>query len=212
MMPDNDILCQGISRRWNSAYTQLVQWQIGLQSIARNHLVALKGELKGFGNSPIYHLHDQARHFLTMQAEFLAGTINIIEEYEHIRRDAQSLGGNKREMNLAQNVSGRHLAMLLEGAITVDPFYPMTRNFIAGVYTSCYEAPAKREAKLSPEIANYRLSEIRPLVDMGIDHYAKQLVRTLDVNRLTVPRGLAPSKFKANDDLDDYLSQSIRMG
>jgi hypothetical protein len=189
----------------------LLQWQIDWQSIARSTLVALKGELKGFGNPPIYHLRDEARHFLTKGAEFLAGGINPIEAYEHIRQNAQSLGGNKRGMNLAQNVSRKYLSLFLEDSIPIDPFYPMTRSYIEDVYTSRYEAPVRREAEMPSDMVNYRLSQIRPIVNMGMDHYAKQLVRSINVNKLSIPRGLAPSKFKTNDDLDDYLNQSVRM-
>lgn len=210
-MPDNDLLCKGVSRKWGKPFTQLVQWSLDRNAIGRNTLLALKNELMYLGNPPIYHLRDQANRFASLSNGFLADNSSYIHELEHIRRNARIHGGNKRGMNLAQQSTSERLSALQSDPGLSDHFYPMTRCYVEKVFVACYEAPVMRNAEISDELVNSRLNEIRPIVELGIDKYAHQLVRFLDVGKLRLPRGISSPKLASSDEIDSYLSESIRM-
>lgn len=93
--------------------------------------MALKKNVKAFGNPPVYHLRDQSNHFHNIMPKLLAGTLNLVDEFEHIRMDVQTREGNKRGMNLSRSVSEKYLEGMYDSYLFAlsDHIFPMSRSY-----------------------------------------------------------------------------------
>jgi hypothetical protein len=105
-------------------------------------------------------------------------------------------------MNIARDVALNRANQLARGMDLSNHREEMSRQYVANVYVSTFEARVLGRTDhvggVASETFESRLTQLRPHVDHGIESLAAQLAQHGDVTKLRLPS-------LTQDDLDSYL-------
>ncbi len=191
-MPDGDKFHEGLERRYQQIFRQVMQAHHSAQQLAYNAMTPFKKNLAAYGNDIVALLVQEAGRLERMFDPLFMSTIDWDDHQQHVERELRRLYSDVRGKNIATGAFDRHLGRILSGRYVEDHKVALIKEYFLGVWNADWEAIAKIPPQKGDLDTHYNvivplIEEMRPCAEEFIEHFVEQAARTQDVTNLRMP-------------------------
>jgi hypothetical protein len=212
-MPDVDKIKAKIPRRYKKAYAQICEGYFSDAALAYETLKPLKNDVEDYGKSPLLFLQEVTEHLNNLRSlPLFTSTINWSDEKKQINEIKgeylRKYRPNIESMDLALKACGKLIHKIRNNEnIEANAHRELLNLYIQNIYESRFadRLPLTEDhyQEINVNELLFRLEELKPYMDNGIEYFSSQLERNVQLKRLRLPP--RSNKRQTTDLLDEDI-------